>query len=64
MINMAFCAKCSDAKTKAIKDAVGVRGFSLVGCKKLSKKQWEEGLSKGMNEPWNQKNCPLLGRKA
>lgn len=46
-----FCPKCNKKKVKT-----GV----LVGCKSLTKEQWESGLNIDSDKMFSQKNCPLL----
>lgn len=46
-----FCPKCSKKKMK--KD-------ELIGCKDLTKKQWEDGFTVDKDKKFSQKNCPKI----
>ena len=50
---IAMCWKCDDKMVQP--DMVDDRCTQVVGCKRLTKTQWEDGMKNG-----NQTNCPIL----
>jgi len=57
MKNIPFCAKCYSSETASNSNG----SFRLVGCKELTKQEWEEGWKSDAGEamPY-QHNCPLM----
>ena len=51
-----FCPKCDRSKMKKGKGKVK----TLIGCKDLTKKQWEDGFTVDKDQKFSQKNCPEL----
>lgn len=55
-----YCPKCVYAISQRKNDDHGISALKLIGCEELTKKEWEAGIPKNIDEFWNQKNCPLI----
>jgi len=54
-VKLSICWKCAN---RVVQTDIQPEWNEVVGCKLLTRKQWDKGLSKkGL---WNQTNCPLL----
>jgi len=52
-IHLKLCWKCSNKMVQL--DMIDKRYSEVVGCKKLTEKQWEQGLKDN-----KQTNCPII----
>ena len=57
-----FCHKCADREVRPFTDYIKgkpIEAFEVVGCKKLSKEEWDKGMRPDKDKLTYQHNCPL-----
>ena len=57
-INIPLCWKCSSKIMR--RDSKDNRCAEIIGCKDITKEEWEEGNKKGEQGFFYQHNCPLF----
>ena len=58
MKSIPLCHKCADKIIQP--DMLDSRCSEIVGCHKLTKREWEDGNRKGEEGFYYQHNCPIM----